>query len=174
MLDSSIGTIEINAVTDLTPARLKELEDWFREDFPGSTFQWSRPSWYLIVNNESGSVGRVGILAREILVDGAPLRVGGINGVATRPQWRRRGVASLAMRSAAKFMADRLGLEFALLLCRPEVSPVYAQLGWKTVAGPTSFAQPAGPAVYPHLTMVLELGKSPFRTGPIDMRGLPW
>ncbi len=174
MSRDAIGTIEINPVRDLTAQQLKELEDWFLEDFPPNRYQWDRPSWYLIVSNQSGSVGRVGILAREILVGGAPLRVGGINGVATRPQSRRQGIASFAMRAAVKFMAERLRLEHALLLCHPLVSPLYAGLGWKPVAGPTSFAQPSGPAIYNRMTMVLQMGQSPFPEGPIDMCGLPW
>ena len=115
----ALGTIRIQAVSDLSALEVKAFEDWFREDFPPNQFQWDRPSWYLTVNDQSGSIGRVGILARQILVGGAPIRVGGINGVATRPPWRHRGVASFAMRSAAEFMATRLGLEHALLLCSP-------------------------------------------------------
>jgi GNAT superfamily N-acetyltransferase len=169
-----LGSIRIQAVSDLSALEVKAFEDWFREDFPPNQFEWDRPSWYLTVNDQSGSIGRVGILARQILVGGAPIRVGGINGVATRPHWRHRGVASFAMRSAAEFMATRLGLEHALLLCSPKVSPLYAKLGWKPVAEPVSFAQRSGSAVYPGMTMVLEMGKAAFPIGPIDMCGLPW
>jgi len=174
MVENPLRSIRIQAVSYLSPLEVKAFEDWFREDFPPNQFQWDKPSWYLTVNGQSGSIGRVGILERKILVGGAPIRVGGINGVATRPHWRHRGVASFAMRSAAEFMATRLGLEHALLLCSRQVSPLYAKLGWKPVDGPVSFAQPPGSAVYPGMTMVLELGKSLFPVGPVDMCGLPW
>ena len=174
MVENQLGSIRIQPVSDLSPLEVKAFEDWFREDFPPNQFQWDRPSWYLTVNDQSGSIGRVGILARQILVGGAPIRVGGINGVATRPHWRHRGVASFAMRSAAEFMTTRLGLEHALLLCSRKVAPLYAKLGWKPVLEPVSFAQLSGSAVYPGITMVLEMGKAGFPTGPIDMCGLPW
>jgi hypothetical protein len=64
-------------------------------------------------------------------------------------------------------------VEFAVLLCRREVAPVYAKLGWIRVDGPTVFMQPSGLATYPRGTMVLSfVERQP--TGTIDMRGLPW
>jgi hypothetical protein len=37
---------------------------------------------------------------------------------------------------AAEFMKSDLRVEFGLLLCRHEVSPVYAKMGWIGVPGP--------------------------------------
>ena len=69
---------------------------------------------------------------------------------------------------------SKMDVEFALLLCRQEVAPVYVRLGWMLVDGPTTFWQPAGEVTYPKLTMVLECGKKSWPTGPIDLGGLPW
>jgi hypothetical protein len=69
---------------------------------------------------------------------------------------------------------DELGAEFALLLCRQEVTPVYARLGWKIVDGPTTFWQPGGRLTYSELTMIFECGQQSWPTGPIDLGGLPW
>jgi GNAT superfamily N-acetyltransferase len=79
-----------------------------------------------------------GLLGHEVV------KVGGIGRVVTKPQFRRRGVASALLARAAEFMTDELCAELALLLCRPQVSLVYAKLGWTRVDGPTSFSQPNG------------------------------
>ncbi len=83
-------------------------------------------------------------------------------------------VASALLSCAAEFMRDKLSLEFGFLLCRREVSPVYAKLGWTLVEGPTIFSQPGGSATYPHETMILRLADREWPCGEIDMMGLPW
>jgi GNAT superfamily N-acetyltransferase len=166
--------VEVRAASALDRDTRAALEAWFREQFGATAFQWAEPEWYAMVRRGSAMIGRLGILAREIRVADAQVRVGGIAGVATRPKWRRHGVASLALRAAAEFIARELKLPFGLLLCRPAVSPVYAGLGWRRVEGPIRFRQPSGDAVYPGYIMVLELGDARWPAGAIDMCGLPW
>jgi len=101
------------------------------------------------------------------------MRVGGIGGVITKPEWRFRGIAHNLLTYAAAFMRDELGVEFALLLCRREVAPVYANLRWFRVDGPTLFMQPSGITTYPRETMILSFTEQGWPTGTIDMRGLP-
>lgn len=71
-------------------------------------------------------------------------------------------------------MRDEMRVEFAILLCRQEVAPVYARLGWTRVDGPTVFMQPSGLTTYPRDTMVLRFTERQWLAGTIDMRGLPW
>ena len=75
---------------------------------------------------------------------------------------------------AAEFMKNDLRVEFGFLLCRHEVSPVYAKMGWIIVAGPTAFTRAGVTAKYPHDTMILPLAAEPWPAGPIDMVELPW
>jgi hypothetical protein len=75
---------------------------------------------------------------------------------------------------AAEFMKSDLRVEFGLLLCRHEVSPVYAKMGWIIIPGPTTFTRAGVGATYPNDTMILPLGKRVWPPGPIDMLGLPW
>jgi hypothetical protein len=117
---------------------------------------------------------RLGIFNRIVEVAGARIRVGGIGGVITKPEWRVRGVARNLLTRAAGFMHDEPGVEFAMLLCRREVAPVYAKLGWIHVDGPTVFIQPSGMAPYPRDTMVLRFTERQWPLGTIDMRGLHW
>jgi len=174
MRSSAIYSVAVRAARDLDPTLRTTLEAWFAEQFGHTSYQWAPPSWYVVVWHEDVPVGRLGMVSRDICVGGTCVNVGGIAGVATRPEWHRRGIASRALRTAADFIAHELGYPFALLLCRPEVSPVYAKLGWEVIDARTSFAQPRGSATYPHLTMILPLGNAAWPPGPINLRGLPW
>lgn len=87
---------------------------------------------------------------------------------------RNFGVASALLQSAADFMKNTLGVEFGLLLCRHEVSPVYAKLGWIIVPGRTMFTRGGVNATYTNDTMILPLADKAWRAGSIDLLGLPW
>jgi aminoglycoside 2'-N-acetyltransferase I len=149
------------------------LREWFEEEF-GRADRWASPDHYAICRVENRMAGRLGILDRQVTVGATVVRVGGIGGVATRPEFRHRGIASAMLTRAAEFMRDNLGLEFGLLLCRPEVSPVYAKSGWVRADGPTTFVRAGVTATYPDFTMILSLTGKRWPQGPIDMIGLPW
>jgi aminoglycoside 2'-N-acetyltransferase I len=171
---SEIDKVEIHSAREADAALRQTLEAWFDDEFGQVAYQWAKPDWYVVVSRERDLIGRLALVERTIAVGGEAIRVGGIAGVATRPEWRNRGVASVAMRAAANFIASELRCPFGLLLCRSKVAPVYGKLGWETVEGPTTFMQPSGPVTYPHLTMVIRFGEPPWPGGPIDLRGLPW
>jgi aminoglycoside 2'-N-acetyltransferase I len=155
------------------PALSKELRDWFEGEF-GRADRWAEPDYYAILSIEKQLAGRLAVLDRKVSVDGVILRVGGIGGVATKPEFRRRGVASAMLARAAEFMKNDLEVEFGFLLCRHEVSPVYSKTGWTIVAGPTTFTRAGVAATYPNDTMILPLAEKRWPSGPIDMLGLPW
>jgi GNAT superfamily N-acetyltransferase len=156
------------------PQLRTSLPEWFHREFGKSSFIWAAPDYYATTEVEGELVGRLGIFNREIEVAGMRIWVGGIGGVITKPEWRLRGIAGNLLTRAAEFMRSELGVEFALLLCRREVTPVYAKLGWKRVDGPTVFMQPSGMTAYPRDTMVLRFGKREWPVGTIDLLGLPW
>jgi aminoglycoside 2'-N-acetyltransferase I len=165
--------IQIISVAETKPALDKELRDWFRDQFAHTTYRWAEPDYYGILSVEEQLAGRLAIFHREVSAGGVIVKVGGIGGVATKPKWRRREVASALLSRAAEFMRNELSAEFGFLLCGREVSPVYAKLGWTRVEGPTIFSQPGGTETYPHDTMILLLAGREWPPGPIDMMGLP-
>ena len=169
-----IDHVEIYAAREIDAALWETLESWFDEEFGQVAYRWAKPDWYLVVRRDGELAGRLAIVERTIGVGADMIQVGGIAGVATRPEWRNRGVASVAMRAAANFIANKLRHPFGLLLCRRQVAPVYAKREWETAEGPTTFIQPNGPVTYPHLTMVMPFGEGSWPGGPIDLRGLPW
>ena len=88
--------------------------------------------------------GRLGVLDSKVSVGNQIIQVGGIGGVTTKPEFRHRGVASAMLARAAEFMKRDLKVEFGLLLCRHEVSAVYAKTGWVIIPGPTTFTRAGG------------------------------
>jgi GNAT superfamily N-acetyltransferase len=165
--------VQIIPVADTGPGLGAELRDWFEQEF-GSADRWAAPDYYGILRVGEPLAGRLAILDRRVSAGGVIVRVGGISGVATKPEFRHRGVASALLSGAAEFMRHELSLDFALLLCRREVSPVYAKLGWISVDGPTLFSRGGVTATYAHDTMILPLADKEWPSGLIDMMGLPW
>ena len=166
--------IRIFPVGDAEPELQKRLPEWFQTEFRQTGLTWAAPDYYAIAETENELIGRLGIFDREIEVGRRRMRVGGIGGVITKPEWRFRGIAHDLLTNASAFMRDELGVDFALLLCRREVAPVYAKLGWFRVNGPTRFRQPSRITAYPRDTMILRFTGEEWPAGTIDMCGLPW
>jgi aminoglycoside 2'-N-acetyltransferase I len=166
-------SIRILPSAEIDSTFAKELRDWFEEEF-GRADRWAEPDYYAILSIQKQVAGRLAVFDRKVSVGGVILRVGGIGGVATKPEFRHRGVASAMLARAAEFMKDSLEVEFGFLLCRHEVSPVYAKMGWTTVAGPTTFTRAGVTTTYPNDTMILPLAEKTWASGPIDMLGSPW
>jgi len=166
-------SIRVLRATDTGPALTAQLRDWFEVEF-GRADRWADPDYYVLLSVNGELAGRFGILDRKVSVGSEIVRVGGVGGVATKPQFRHRGIASAMLARAAEFMKNDLGVEFGLLLCRHEVSPVYAKMGWITVAGPTTFTRAGVTATYPNDKMILPLAEKTWPAGPIDMLGSPW
>jgi aminoglycoside 2'-N-acetyltransferase I len=166
-------SIRLLAASKADPLLAQQLRNWFEEEF-GRADRWADPDYYLLLSLDGALAGRLGVLDRTVSVGGEAVRVGGIGGVATKPQFRHRGVASAMLARAAEFMRNDLKLEFGFLLCRHEVSQVYAKLGWIIVPGPTTFTRAGITATYPNDTMILPLAGKQWPAGPIDMLGPPW
>jgi hypothetical protein len=165
---------EVYSKSDLSTKQKADLAEWFDTEFGHIPYQWADPDWYVLASMASGWICRLGIVERTVFVDGQSIAVAGISGVITHSAWRGRKIASTVLKKAADHINDELDVEFALLLCRQEMAPVYAKLGWMSVDGPTVFWQPTGKLTYPKLTMILECGRKSWPPGPIDLCGLPW
>ncbi len=90
-------------------------------------------------------VSSMAIFVSEVRVGGATLRVGGINGVATLPAFRRRGFASLLLQDChAKLLAD--GCDVGLL--STGIDNWYRRLGWENGARQWAFPVDRGTVDY--------------------------
>jgi ribosomal protein S18 acetylase RimI-like enzyme len=166
--------IEIKTENDLSRERKVALDQMFQREFGRHTLIYALPRWHTMGILDGSLVGRVSILERTISVDQELLRVGGICGVVTVPEYRDRGIASALLDESVSFIKKGLDLPFALLTCNSRLEIFYQRLGWKTVNGPTVFTQPDGVRTCGGLTMILECGPRFWPEGPIDLRGLPW
>jgi GNAT superfamily N-acetyltransferase len=165
---------EIKSENDLAPERKIALDEMFNKEFGRHTLIYASPRWHAMGILDGSLVGRVGILQRTISAGQELLRVGGICGVVTVPEYRGRGIATALLDESVAFIKKRLSLPFALLTCNLRLEPFYERLGWRTVNGPTVFTQPNGVRTCKGLTMVLECGLRPWPEGPVDLLGLPW
>jgi predicted acetyltransferase len=118
------------------------------------------------------------VTVREVLVNGTPVRAGGLCGVQTDPDYRRRGFARAAVQTATNFMFEQPGVELGLLLSSQMAVPLYEALGWRVFDGSVYCEQPVGIINYPQLMpaappMVLVPGSGSL-SGSIDLCDLPW
>jgi aminoglycoside 2'-N-acetyltransferase I len=128
----------------------------------------------LVEADPEGVVCHVGIFRREITWNGRKMRAGGIGGVLTREDVRRRGYASVALNAAIQTLKDEGSADFALLFCEPRHAPFYVSRGWKPFDGEIYAEQPEGrvrfEAIAPY---VYSLKRAPLK-GVIDLCGQPW
>lgn len=169
--------IEIRATRDLSEEERKHIGEWLWHTFgspEAAEYEWATPDWHVLVRVDGELVSHVEVVERVGTVDGRPVKLGGIGGVVARPQWRGRGLASLAMEKATAFMRDALGVEFGLLVCGEDMVAFYRRLGWEVVEGPMMCDQPGGKVTFIGVTMVLPVADKAWPEGTIDLCGLPW
>ena len=145
------------------------------ETMPEANIQWMSPELRVMIWDEGKLVCHVGIVSREANVNGQLLRIGGIGGVMTHPDARHRGHATAGMKRAAALLGSEMGASFGLLVCRPDVRGVYAQLGWRVFSGRLLIQQHGQTVAYAlGAPMLLPLLQLPPDSGEIDLLGLPW
>ncbi len=145
------------------------------EKLPWGRFAFAYPEWRVLVQSDAeGVVSHVGIQRREVKWNGRKMRAGGIGGVLTREDHRRKGYASVALNAAVQTLKDEGSTDFALLFCEPHNAAFYVGRGWKPFDGEVWCEQPGGrvrfEATAPY---VLQIRRAPLR-GTIDLCGLPW
>jgi len=146
-----------------------------------ATFSWAHVVWanaeqrILVWNHADELVCHVGMHLRQAKWGGANVTVGGIGGVITRADSRKRGHASAAIGVAiGHVQQDDGGADFALLFCEPHNFAFYRGLGWRQFAGEVFAQQPAGRVRFDVMApFVFDLRLSP-RSGTLDLCGLPW
>jgi hypothetical protein len=169
--------IVVKAESELSETERQQIDAICRQAFGDNAtpYIWVlRSDWHVLVNVDDLCVSQVGIVERVARVAGQPVKLGGVGGVATSPQWQRRGLAGTAMGRAAELMRDQLAVDFGLLVCGRDRVPMYNRLGWQAVPGPLIIDQPQGKVTFADVTMVLPCVETVWRPGIIDLCGLPW
>lgn len=149
------------------------------EKLPWRDVKWAHADLRVLIDapEESPAPGlacHVGIFFRTATWDGRKVEIGGIGAVATRPDCRGRGYATLALNAAVRTMRDHEAIRFALLFCEPHNEAFYQARGWHRFAGDVYAEQPAGRVRFDAMApFVFDFTRKP-RDGVIDLCGLPW
>ena len=145
------------------------------ETLPGRFFSWDPPQWSVLVWAHGELATRVGLVVRDGWVDGVPKRIGGIGGVMTHPEKQGQGLASHALREAARRLADELQVDFALLFCSPAMTGFYQRLQWQPFQGQVLIHQAQEKVEFTiYEAMVLDVREQAPITGVLDLNGSPW
>jgi len=142
---------------------------------PWAHIQWAHADLRVLIDGPEGGLAcHVGIYFRTIIWNGHQVHVGGIGGVMTREDCRRRGYASLALDAAIKTIKANEAARFALLVCEDHNVAFYRARGWHAFDGEVYCEQPTGRIKFDVMApFVFDIKPAP-RKGMIDLNGLPW
>jgi GNAT superfamily N-acetyltransferase len=169
--------IEVRQNDTLSSAELQGLDEVDRLAFSGNEgeeFAWASGNLYVIGWVDGTIVASLQIIDRMAKIGDLPVRLGGIGGVATHPDHRRRGYASALMNRAGDFLRNDLKVDFGLLICAQSKIHLYNSVGWQEIKGPLLVDQPTGKIVFDTVTMILPCSLSTWPDGVVDICGLPW
>jgi hypothetical protein len=143
---------------------------------PGRHLTWASPDYSVLVSTPEGElVSHVGIVVRAGILDGAPVKIGGVGSVKTHPRAEGRGYASAGLRRAAAVLHADHQVAFSLLVCQEHLLPFYNRLGWLAFLGRLVVEQPTGRTVFSINRPMVLAGQRPApQDGVIDLNGLPW
>ncbi len=139
------------------------------------SIEWAMSAtWFALGWLEGRLVTQFGVLDRTILAGGQSLAIAGIGGVATHPDFQRRGFAGNLLQASAEEMR-RLGrYDFAMLFCATKLIPYYAKSGFRQVNNPIYILQHGQRVLFEDHQMVLPLSGKAWPDGDVDVNGPPW
>ena len=143
--------------------------------FPGGSVEWANPDLRVMIEEPgAGVVCHVGLYRRIGTWKNRKVHIGGIGGVSTHPDHRRRGYAGVALTAAIQTIREEKLADFMLLVCEPHNFSFYEKRGWHAFGGDL-FAEQRGArvrfdAMSPY---VFDMRYGP-RDGDIDLCGKPW
>lgn len=116
-----------------------------------------------------------GIHEREVLCDGQKMRVAGIGGVMTEPEFQGRGHGRQVMLQVMELLRTEAECAFGLLFCEDHNVGFYSKLGWTLFEGDMVVEQhgKTGPFSFRNV-MVLPLAEPIPVVSKLDLCGLPW
>src|SRR5262249_2321899 len=136
---------------------------------------WANPDRRLLgFNRHNEIIGHAAIFVRKATWNDRAVNIGGIGGVATREESRRKGGGSTLVQRALKEIDETHHADFGLLFCEPRHAPLYASLGWHPFKGRVFVMQPDGRGPFTVTDpYIFDLKMAP-RTGVLDLCGMPW
>ena len=153
---TALTATEIARIRQLLAAAFGDGDEAFTDD------DWSHAvgGRHFVLEVAGEIVCHAAVVARELHVDGRPVRTGYVEAVATAPGHERRGSGSLVVGAVSAFVRGRYDLG-ALGTGRHHF---YERLGWRTWLGPSFVRSSVGLVATPEddgYIMVLETPTSP-------------
>jgi aminoglycoside 2'-N-acetyltransferase I len=145
--------------------------------WPGRLIEWAARQSSVIVWDDTGgqALAHAGLLTRQARWNDGHLKVGGVGGVMTHPEFRGRGFASAAVNHCVQFFREQGDIDFGLLVCEPHLVPFYERLGWRFFSGELFVAQHGKTTKFTLCgTMTIPVRLQAELSGTIDLLGPPW
>jgi aminoglycoside 2'-N-acetyltransferase I len=141
----------------------------------GGPIEWANPDLRVMIETPEGQlVCHAGIYRRIGIWKGRKVRIGGIGGVGTHPEHRKRGYAGIAIGAAIQTLRDENSTDFVLLVCEPHNFAFYEKRGWHAFDGGLQVEQKGKRVRFEAMApYIFDMGLAP-RDGVIDLCGLPW
>jgi GNAT superfamily N-acetyltransferase len=114
------------------------------------------------------------LLSHTLRVGTLGVPVGGIGGVITRPDVRRRGFAARLLGHTLSHLRTQSASEFAFLFCLPRLLGYYRSLGWEEIREDVYIEQPGGEILSPLCSMAISLRDHTWPPGRVHLGSLPW
>jgi aminoglycoside 2'-N-acetyltransferase I len=133
-------TADLDAAT-LTAARAL-LDEVFGEDMTDHDWEHTLGGVHALVWEGDELIAHAAVVQRRLLHRGRALRTGYVEGVAVRPNRRRRGHGAALMEALERVV--RGAYEVGALGATDEGADLYIARGWKRWQGPTSVLTPTG------------------------------
>lgn len=168
----------------LPPDLENELEGWYERlicsdpEYAGID-RWDEPDLTLVTFDGPQWVSTAELADREVRAGMTAVRVAGVSGVMTHPEYRGRGLARNTMIRVIELAAERYGeTEFGLLDCRNELVRFYEPLGWRREPGKIFYTLDGKRGMYdPGHVNIMVYPMRPeavWPGGDVDFLGLPW
>jgi len=133
------GLIRLAETRELEQHVLAELrvllEEAFAGDFSEHDWQHALGGTHALAYEDDELVGHGSVVPRQLVHDGRPLRTGYVEGMAVRPDRRRRGHGAAVMSALEDVIRARY--EVGALAATDEAVPFYRGRGWIRWTGPT-------------------------------------
>ncbi len=162
--------------TTLSEADRKQIFGWAPDIFGVAALptEWRLKDLHFLAYDGSYAASHVGTLLHTVDVDGEPVRVCGVGGVTTRPEYQGRRLARALLGEALAHNAESSDASFGFLFCFPRLIPYYRGLGWKLLEVPVLVQQADGEIPAPIEAMVLPLGDATWPAGSVRALSRPW
>jgi aminoglycoside 2'-N-acetyltransferase I len=136
--------VRIAETAELTTGELEAIRRLMRaafaDGFSDEDWRHTLGGRHAIVEIDGEVVSHGAVVARTLIAGDRPVRTGYVEGVATHPEYQRKGWGSAVMRTVNRVIEDH----FEMGGLSTGVPELYARLGWERWLGPTFVDGPTG------------------------------